>query len=484
MREDGQRRVVIENVRPAVDGGLFPVKRVVGEKVRVTADVFADGHDSLKAVLLYRREEENAWTEVPMRLLGNDLWEASFVVEGLCGYVYTVSAWVDRFVSWRETVRKKHEAEQDVGVELAAGAKLVDEAAARATAEDAKRLKRYAEMLRSAGAEDPEVPVYACADRSNAVTCDKQYHVSVDRPRALFSAWYELFPRSCKPGGHGTLRDCVDMLPEIAAMGFDVLYLPPIHPIGTTNRKGRNNSPAAKRGEPGSPWAIGSTEGGHTAVNPALGTTDDLERLVAACVDHGMELAIDIALQCSPDHPYVKQHPEWFRWRPDGSIQFAENPPKKYEDVVPLDFETPAWRDLWEEMRNVIVLWAGKGVRIFRVDNPHTKPFVFWEWLIAEVRQRYPDVLFLAEAFTRPKVMYRLAKAGFSQSYTYFTWRNTKHELTTYLTELTKSDVREFFRPNFWPNTPDILPEVSRVSFLPPRFRPTTGSTARRSSCA
>jgi starch synthase (maltosyl-transferring) len=296
---------------------------------------------------------------------------------------------------------------------------------------------------------------------SSATIYDKKLIVSVNRKKAVFSAWYEMFPRSCspEPGRHGTFRDCEAILPEISRMGFDVLYLPPIHPVGNTKRKGKNNSPLAKEGDVGSPWAIGSEEGGHKAVHPSLGTLNDFQRLIEKAKNHGMEIAMDIAFQCSPDHPYVKEHPEWFKWRPDGTVQFAENPPKKYEDIIPINFETEQWPELWDELKSIFLFWIEKGVRIFRVDNPHTKPFPFWEWVIGEIQKDYPDVIFLSEAFTRPKVMYRLAKLGFTQSYTYFTWRNTKWEFTEYMKELVRTDVREYMRPNFWTNTPDILPE-------------------------
>jgi starch synthase (maltosyl-transferring) len=464
-------RVVIEGVSPQIDGGRFPVKRAVGENVRVEADIYCDGHDALAAVLLVRRSTGGKWTEIPMRFMVNDRWWAEFTVGDLGTYQYTLEAWIDSFSGWRRDLRKKLDADQDVSVDLRVGAELIRAAAKRAAGREAEQLTGIAGILE--GDADPQRRIggafgealtglmAAHPDRTRSTRYSKTIAVIADPPRALFSTWYERFPRSCstEPGRHGTFADLERILPEISRMGFDVLYLPPIHPIGKTNRKGRNNNPRAESGDPGSPWAIGSEAGGHTAVHPRLGTLDDFDRLVRSARASGIEVALDIAFQCSPDHPYVKAHPEWFKWRPDGTVQYAENPPKKYEDILPLNFETDDWRGLWEELRNVVLFWAGRGVRIFRVDNPHTKPLAFWEWMISEVRGRHPDAIFLAEAFTRPKVMNRLAKLGFNQSYTYFTWRNTKYELTAYLSELTGTESREYFRPNFWPNTPDILHE-------------------------
>jgi starch synthase (maltosyl-transferring) len=464
---DGRERVVIENVKPEIDGGRFAVKRIVGETVTVEADVFADGHDLLFAVLRYRSRKKDAWAETPMALLGNDRWRAAFTVEEMGRYLYTIEAWVDRFQTWRHGLEKKIEAGQDVSSDLLTGATLIQEAARRAEDEDKNRLKSIATLFRSYADKktvpeiEPELVrlMEKYPDRRFAIRYEKKLAVTVDRERAGFSTWYELFPRSFanRPNAHGTFRDLERSLPYVASMGFDVLYLPPIHPIGRAHRKGKNNALATGSRDPGSPWAIGSDEGGHKSINPQLGTLEDFKRLITRAKNRGMEIALDIAFQCSPDHPYVKQHPEWFRKRPDGSVQYAENPPKKYEDIVPLDFETKAWRDLWEELKSVIVYWAEQGVRIFRLDNPHTKPFCFWDWLIRQVKEEFSDVLFLSEAFTRPKVMQRLAKAGLTQSYTYFTWRRTKAELVEYFEELTRTDVQEYFRPNLWPNTPDIL---------------------------
>ncbi len=471
-------RAVIENVRPAVDGGRFAVKRTVGEKVRVSADIFADGHDALGAVVLYRRIAAPDWIEVPMRELGNDRWEGTFTVAEIGSYEYTVVGWVDPFESWRRAFEKKFMAGQDVAADLLIGIELIERAAARASGVDAQALHAWAAALRAeAGrtesahaALNPELARIArkYPDRSNAAHHDPCFPLWVDRERARFSSWYEMFPRSCGEGErHGTLADCERRLDYVASMGFDVLYLPPIHPIGETRRKGRNNAPAAEPGDPGSPWAIGAEEGGHKAIHPELGTLEDLRRLRERAAERGIELALDIAFQATPDHPYVREHPEWFRRRPDGSIQYAENPPKKYEDILPFDFESRHWRELWEELKSIFVFWLEQGIRIFRVDNPHTKAFAFWEWVIAEIRKDYPETILLSEAFTRPKVMYRLAKLGFTQSYTYFTWRNTKYELTQYLTELTQTEVCEYFRPNFWPNTPDILPEYLQYDGRP-----------------
>jgi starch synthase (maltosyl-transferring) len=474
--EHSWKRVVIENVRPRVDEGRFPIKRVVGETVDVLAEIFTDGHDSIRGRLLFRKEGEADWRETGMAPLGNDEWQGSFTIEDMRTYHYTVQGWVDPFATWREGLKKKHRAGQNVEIDLRVGADLVLSASRRLPAGERPVLEEAAAAILSEKSPERAVSLAlsdALAGRMELVrdddlttTFEKVFAVSVDRPKALFSAWYEIFPRSCPPQDKkaaGTFESCKSLLPDIAAMGFDVLYLPPIHPIGKTQRKGKDNAAQATPRDPGSPWAIGSEEGGHKAVHPGLGTLDDLRSFVAEAGRNGLEVALDLALQCSPDHPYLKERSEWFIWRPDGTVQFAENPPKKYEDIVPFDFATARWRELWEEMKSIVLFWVEQGVRIFRVDNPHTKPFEFWEWLIGEVRQGHPDVIFLAEAFTRPKVMRRLAKAGFSQSYTYFTWRNTKHELTEYLTELTATDLAEFMRPNFWPNTPDILPEYLQV---------------------
>ena len=469
-------RVIIEGVQPEIDGGRFPIKRVIGEEVSVEADIFTDGHESLSALLLYRSEDETKWTETPMTFLVNDRWRGSFVVEKMGFYRYTIIAWVDKFKSWRQDLIKRVEARQkDIEVNLMVGARIMTQAQQKASGRDRRLIAEWLDTLQSkqvtrkekvrlALSDDVARLMQRYADRGFAATYPKELQVSVDREKARFSTWYEMFPRSCvpKPGQHGTFRDCESRFPYIAEMGFDVLYLPPIHPIGHTNRKGKNNALTATPDDPGTPWAIGSEEGGHRAIHTQLGTLKDFQRFVRKARDYGMEVALDIAFQCSPDHPYVREHPEWFRWRPDGTIQYAENPPKKYQDIYPLEFESKKWQELWEELKSVVLFWIEHGVRIFRVDNPHTKPFAFWEWLIGGIKADHPDVIFLSEAFTRPKIMYQLAKLGFSQSYTYFTWRNAKWELEQYFTELTQTPVREFYRTNLWPNTPDILSDYLR----------------------
>jgi starch synthase (maltosyl-transferring) len=459
--------VAIEAVTPEIDAGRFPIRRTVGEKVTVEADVFADGHDSLSCVIRYRHLSNRGWTEAQMVPTVNDRWRGEFPVSELGHYAYTIEGWIDRFETWSRQFAKRVEAGQDVTLELEVAARMVESAAARARGADAERLLAHAAALRKgSGAatralgEDLALLMDRYSDRGLGVTYGRELTVVVEPERARFGAWYEMFPRSADgPGRHGTFKDVEARLSYIGGMGFDILYLPPIHPIGRTNRKGANNSTKSAQGEPGSPWAIGSPNGGHKAVHPELGTLDDFRHLVRAAGAQGICIALDIAFQCSPDHPYIREHPEWFRHRPDGSIQHAENPPKKYEDIVPFDFECDAWRELWAELLSIVTFWIGQGVTIFRVDNPHTKPFPFWEWLIGEVKRVHPETIFLSEAFTRPKVKYGLAKAGFSQSYTYFAWRNTSRELTQYLTELTTTSVREFMRPNLWPNTPDILTE-------------------------
>ncbi|WP_333839364.1 alpha-1,4-glucan--maltose-1-phosphate maltosyltransferase [Pelomicrobium sp.] len=475
---DGRVRAVIEAVRPEVDCGRFPIKRVIGERVVVEADAFADGHDVLVCVLRYRHEADSEWREAAMKPLGNDRWRGSFPVERLGRYRYTVTAWVDPFLSWRHEFARRSEAE-DILVAAQVGARLILEAAERAPTTEAQALREWAGRLaqgREAGEArriglDEGLAELAMRhpDRRLAAHAGRELEVVVDRVRARFSTWYELFPRSAspEPGRHGTFRDVEARLAYIASMGFDVLYLPPIHPIGRVRRKGKNNTLEASPDDVGSPWAIGAVEGGHKAVHPQLGTLADFRRLVEKAREHGLEIALDIAFQCAPDHPYVKEHPEWFRWRPDGTVQYAENPPKKYQDIYPFHFEGEAWASLWAELKSVFEFWIEQGVRIFRVDNPHTKPFPFWEWVIGELKRKHPELIFLSEAFTRPKVMHRLAKLGFTQSYTYFAWRNTKQELTAYFTELTQGEGREYFRPNVWPNTPDILTEFLQFGGRP-----------------
>jgi starch synthase (maltosyl-transferring) len=468
---DGRRRVLILSVRPEIDCGRYPIKRVLGDRLIVEADIACDGHEIVRGDLLYRPKGAHAFQEAPMEALGNDRYSASFEVTSIGVWEYTVVGFIDAFATWRRGLSRKVEAGQDVSLELLMGAELIEHAVARAGTDDAAALEVMTKALRDTSTPmDVRVQtalrselvewMARAPDRAFASRYRHTLEVVVDRPKARFSAWYEFFPRSFgEEGRHGTFKDAEKMLPYVAEMGFDVLYLPPIHPIGRSFRKGRNNSPTSEPGEPGSPWAIGAAEGGHMSVHPELGTLDDFQRFVDRAREHGIEVALDIAFQVSPDHPYVKEHPEWFRRRPDGTIQYAENPPKKYQDVYPFDFESDAWEALWEELRRVFLFWVERGVRIFRVDNPHTKPLPFWEWCITALKEEHPDLIFLAEAFTRPKVTYALAKGGFTQSYTYFTWRVTKQELVDYMTQLTTTEVSEFFRPNFWPNTPDILPE-------------------------
>jgi starch synthase (maltosyl-transferring) len=468
MLRDGRRRVVIESVSPRVSGGDFALKRVVGEGVRVEADIFSDGHDLASAVVLHRRAGGSAWSESPMRPLGDDRWAGEFTILAEGAHEFTIQAWVDHFKTWRADLKKRHAAGQDLAVELLIGAELV-EAAVRGGAPGVE-LRAFASRLRHADAaerletaldERLLLLMETTAPRRHHAQLERPVRVWVDRVRARSSSWYELFPRSARHDGktHGTFEDVIGQLDAIAAMGFDVLYLPPVHPIGRAYRKGKNNSLTPGPDDVGSPWAIGGPEGGHDAIHPKLGSAADFERLVREADRRGMEIALDLALQCSPDHPYVKDHPEWFKRRPDGTIQYAENPPKKYQDIYPFDFECADWEALWNEILRVVMVWVDRGIRILRVDNPHTKPFALWEWLIGEVKKREPGVLFLAEAFTRPKVMHRLAKLGFTQSYTYFAWRNGPWDLREYFTDLTQTAAAEYFRPNAWPNTPDILTE-------------------------
>lgn len=466
---DGRKRVIIEAVTPAVDGGRFPAKRTVGDQVQVEADIFTDGHDSIAASLLAHREGSSEWIEIPMHPLVNDRWTAAFRVSDLGLYGFKVRGWVDHFETWRLALLKRIKADSDAAVDYLIGADLIDEAAGRATGADAIWLRERAGVLRSGKAPkvmrihatDPALHelVLRYPDKQFATESDRELKVAVEPVLARFSSWYEFFPRSTaqEPGMHGTFADCEKRLPYIAELGFNVVYMPPIHPIGRTFRKGRNNNPECQPDDHGSPWAIGSAEGGHKAILPELGTIEDFRRFVAKAREFNLSVALDIAFQAAHDHPYVSAHESWFRKRPDGTIQYAENPPKKYQDIYPFDFESEDWPGMWEELKSIFLYWIEQGVTIFRVDNPHTKAFPFWEWCIAEIKRDHPEALFLSEAFTRPKVMYRLAKLGFSQSYTYFPWRNAKEEITAYLSELAQTPVREFFRPNQWANTPDIL---------------------------
>ena len=458
-----RRTVIIENVAPAVDGGRYAAKRELGARVEVFADIFKDGHDVLAAFVLYRRETETAWRESPMRFVDNDRWAGEIVLDALGRWIFTIEALNDAFQSWLADLVKRIDAGQDVASELKEGAALVAAATARAGAADARRLTDFATQLArgsAPAARDASLAALMARwiDRGSATRAEREYPIQVDRERARFAAWYEFFPRSGRtPGRSATFKDAEAQLERAAAMGFDVVYLPPIHPIGRAHRKGRNNALTAQPGEPGSPWAIGGAEGGHDAVHPELGTLEDFDRFVAAATRLGLDVALDFAIQCSPDHPYVREHPEWFFHRPDGTIKYAENPPKKYQDVYPVNFYVDDPAPLWAEMKRLVEFWIGHGVHTFRVDNPHTKPVAFWEWLIREVQRAHPETVFLAEAFTRPKTMKVLAKAGFTQSYTYFTWRNEKAELVEYLEEITTPPVAEYFRGNLWPNTPDIL---------------------------
>jgi starch synthase (maltosyl-transferring) len=479
---NGRSRVIIEAASPEVDGGAFPAKRVVGDTVMAEADIFTDGHDVISAVVLHRDDDTAQWSEVRMRPLVNDRWRAEFPVEKLGFHRFTIEAWIDHFLTWHRDLQKRVDggaSEDELRVQLQIGLAYIRDAAARAETRDRRKLEAFIasmetddpvdEKIDDLWSEDLLALMWRNTERRFVTRYQHELLIEVDRPKASFSSWYELFPRSTasEEGKHGTFRDVEAQLPRIVRMGFNVLYLPPIHPIGVTFRKGKNNRVQAEPDDVGSPWAIGGEEGGHKAIHPRLGTIDDFERLVLKASEAGVEVAMDIAFQVSPDHPYVKEHPHWFLMRPDGTIQYAENPPKKYQDIYPFHFESEEWEPLWDELRDVFAFWAQKGVRIFRVDNPHTKPLPFWEWCIRDLKREWPDLIFLAEAFTRPKIMYRLAKAGFSQSYTYFAWRNTRLELQEYFDEITKPPVSDFFRPNVWPNTPDILPEFLQYGGQP-----------------
>jgi starch synthase (maltosyl-transferring) len=481
--DDRRRRVIVERVQPEIDMGRFPIRRTPGESVAVTADLFADGHDLIAGVVRYRYVggdggEESDWQEAPLAPLGNDTWGGNFFVERLGRYEYTIEAWIDRFGSWLKELIAKAEAGQDVSSELIEGADFVHGAAMRSEF-DRARLLKYAHKLRGTMSQSARVSAArdvrlrtlmdAHPDRSLATVYERLLQVIVDPTLARYGAWYEMFPRSSTPDPtrSGTLREAESRLTDIASMGFDIVYLPPVHPIGRTHRKGRNNALVALPGDPGSPWAIGSVDGGHTAIEPGLGTFDDFDRFVHVANRLGLRVALDIAFQASPDHPWVREHPEWFKHRPDGTIKYAENPPKKYQDIYPFNFDTVDWERLWAALRDIFLFWIGHGIKIFRVDNPHTKPFRFWEWCLAEIRSEHPDTIFLSEAFTRPKVMRYLAKSGFSQSYTYFTWRNDAHELRDYMVDLTRTELQEYMRPNFFANTPDILHEYLQTGGRP-----------------
>jgi starch synthase (maltosyl-transferring) len=469
--------VVIENLQPLIDGGRYPIKRIIDEDLVVEADIFKDGHDVVAAVLKWRVVGKREWRETSMNFVDNDRWRGVCTLYDEAIHEYTVEAWTDTFRSWQREFAKKFEAGiSALRSEALEGAALVEAAAKQARDRtDASRLREFCEQISTASSSEIyavaqsgelEVLMATYPDRSAATEYVPAPRVVVDRQAALFGAWYEFFPRSAEGRGDrgSTFRDCLPRVDGVKAMGFDVIYFPPIHPIGHTNRKGRNNAITCEPGDPGVPWAIGSEAGGHKAVEPSLGTLADFDWLQKEVRKRGMEIALDFAINCSPDHPYVKEHPDWFYKRPDGTIKYAENPPKKYEDIYPLNFRCENWRELWAEMKSIVLFWAEHGVRIFRMDNPHTKPVAFWEYLIKGVREQYPDTIFLSEAFTKPKMMKALTKAGFNQSYTYFTWRNSKHELIEYFTELTQTEMSEYFRPNLWPNTPDILPFVLQDS--------------------
>jgi starch synthase (maltosyl-transferring) len=465
-----QTRIVIENLSPQIDCGAYFIKRIVGQTITVTADVFSDGHDIIECCVKFKHEADENWQEVRMVPRENEQWRATFKVEKQGLYSYFVEGWVDYALNWQHGTERKIQDNQHVKSELLEGAEYVNSIMNLATDSEKEYLVKlaayftnefeYDMAIREAMSSElhqifKKYPIRFLENKS------KELQVYVDRKKALFSTWYEFFPRSASPeeGKHGTFKDCERLLPRVASMGFDTLYFPPIHPIGEVNRKGKNNATNAQHGDVGSPWGIGSHYGGHKSTHPELGSIDDFKSLVKKAKDLGIEVAMDYALQAAPDHPYVKDFPQWFKWRPDGTVQYAENPPKKYQDIQPIYFESGDWKNLWKELLDVALFWIEEcDIKIYRVDNPHTKPFFFWGWLIGEIKKKHPDVLFLAEAFTRPKIMNELAKQGFTQSYTYFTWRNSKKELTEYVEELTQSEQKEFYRPNFWPNTPDINP--------------------------
>ena len=466
----GKLRVNIENLTPELDGGRYCIKRIAGERVTLEADIFSDGHDEINARIAYKHAASDDWLFTAMAATENDHWKGSFVLESMGFWDFRIQAWVDHAMTWQHDLKKRVKGKQHVSVELLIGAnhleKMLTKASRRDKTEITKAIalfrdeRKYEKAVEEALSSQVANWIRKYPDDSIITEHPANGRVFADRKKAGFSTWYELFPRSTSSalGKHGSFEDVEMVLPKLEEMGIDVLYLPPIHPIGVSNRKGKNNATVARKGECGSPWAIGSSDGGHKSIHRELGTLAQFQHLVKTAASHGIEIALDYALQCSPDHPYVKQHPQWFTWRPDGTVQYAENPPKKYQDVLPINFETDDWENLWKELKSIVDFWIEQGVKIFRVDNPHTKPFPFWEWLIREVKEEHPEVLFLAEAFTRPKVMQLLGKLGFSQSYTYYTWRNTKQEITAYMQELTQTGMRDYFRPNFWPNTPDINP--------------------------
>lgn len=464
-----QQRVVIDYISPQLNGGEFFIKRIVNEIVTVNAHVLVDGHDVIAASVLYKHEKERTWKEVRMHELGNDEWQASFMVEKQGFYTYKVEGWVDYALNWQHGVERKIDDNQYIISELLEGAELLKPLLKKANKTEKDYLGECIDAFQDAEQYEKAITeakshrlheIFLKYPEKHLANTSHELQIYVDRKKAQFSTWYEFFPRSASEteGQHGTFKDCERLLPRVANMGFDTLYFPPIHPIGEVNRKGKNNTTEAKKGDVGSAWGIGSQYGGHKDVHPELGTKEDFKRLVAKAKEQGIEIAMDYALQAAPDHPWVTSHPDWFKWRPDGTVQYAENPPKKYQDILPIYWESEDYKNLWNECLEILLEWIDCGVRVFRVDNPHTKPYYFWNWIIAEVKKKFPDVLFLAEAFTKPKVMQQLAKQGYTQSYTYFTWRNSKHELIEYMNELTQTDQKEYMRPNFWPNTPDINP--------------------------
>ncbi|MEM6915510.1 MAG: alpha-1,4-glucan--maltose-1-phosphate maltosyltransferase [Verrucomicrobiota bacterium] len=466
--------VVVSNLSPVVESGRYPTKRVEAEPLLVEADIFKDGHDVVVAIAEWRREGDSTWSAVAMTAQENDRWNATLIFPEIGEYEIAVTAWADDFLTWVHDYERRLTGDQaDFTTEVEEGRVILNNAAIRAAGgkahDDAEAIENLTTQLMASDPKEvptlmhqPEVTELLARwpDRKLATTSEEVIRLTVETKRSAYSAWYEFFPRSAEgiEGKHSTFRDCMPRIADAKAMGFDIIYFPPIHPIGISHRKGKNNSVTCEAGDVGSPWAIGNRHGGHRSVEPALGTIDDFVWLLREAKKIGMDIALDFAINCSPDHPYVEEHPEWFYHRPDGSIKYAENPPKKYQDIYPLNFHCDEWRELWEELRDVVLFWVGKGVTIFRVDNPHTKPVAFWEWLIAEIHAVDPTVIFLSEAFTRPKMMQTLAKAGFTQSYTYFTWRETRHDLIDYVNELTKGHMRDYYRANFWPNTPDILP--------------------------
>jgi len=464
-----QSRIVVENVAPQINDGNIFIKRVVDEIVNVTADVLVDGHDVIQASLIYKHESEKNWSETRMSPTFNDEFTASFQTTKQGFYAYKIEGWVDYALNWQHGIQRKIDDYQHVNSELLEGALLLENILEKVSEHDKNYLLHLIYILKN-GENYNEAIKEAVSERLHAIfiqhpekiltQSSQEYQVYVDRKKARFSTWYEFFPRSASEheGVHGTFNDCHRLLPRVAQMGFDTLYFPPIHPIGEINRKGKNNTTVAQEGDVGSTWGIGSRFGGHKDTHPELGSLEDFKNLIAKATELGIEIAMDYALQAAPDHPWVKSHPNWFKWRPDGTVQYAENPPKKYQDILPIYWETTDYKNLWKECLDTLLYWIDAGIRVFRVDNPHTKPYYFWNWVISEVKKQHPDILFLAEAFTKPKIMQQLAKQGYTQSYTYFTWRESKYEIIEYLNELTQTKQKEFMRPNFWPNTPDINP--------------------------